>query len=32
VEGEDKGYYVHSFNKKDALHGDKVLADIKIFR
>jgi len=32
VEGEQKGYYVHWFNKKDALPGDKVLAELKTFR
>ncbi len=32
VEGEQKGYYVHWFNKKDALPGDKVLANVKSFR
>ena len=32
VEGETKGYYVHWFNKKDALPGDKVMADLKSFR
>ena len=32
VEGEQKGYYVHWFNKKDALPGDKVLAELKSFR
>ena len=32
VEGEDKGYYVFSFNKKDALAWDKVLAEVKSFR
>jgi len=32
VESENKGYYVHWFNKKDALPGDKVLAELKTFR
>ena len=32
VEGEQKGYYVHWFNKKDALPWDKVLAELKTFR
>jgi len=32
VEWEQKGYYVHWFNKKDALPGDKVIADLKTFR
>ncbi len=32
VEGEQKGYYVHWFNKKDALPGDKVMAYLKSFR
>ena len=32
VEGEQKGYYVHWFNKKDALPWDKVIADLKSFR
>ncbi|MDD3646742.1 MAG: RNB domain-containing ribonuclease [Candidatus Gracilibacteria bacterium] len=32
VEGEKKGYYVYEANKKDALPGDKVLAEIKMFK
>ncbi len=32
VEGEQKGYYVHLFNKKNALPWDKVLSEIKTFR
>jgi len=32
VEGKEKWYYVHSFNKKDALPWDKVKAYLKVFR
>ena len=32
VEWEQKWYYVHGFNKRDALPGDKVLAELKTFR
>ncbi len=32
VEWLDKWFYVFPFNKKDALDGDEVLADIKIFK
>ncbi len=32
VPWEAKGYYVHSFNKKDALPWDEVLAKIKTFK
>jgi len=32
VEWEQKGYYVHGFNKKDALPWDKVKAKLKSFR
>lgn len=32
IEGESKGYYVHFFNKKNALPWDKVEAELKTFR
>ncbi len=32
IENENKGYYVHPFNKKDVLPWDKVLAELKTFR
>ena len=32
IEGQEKWYYVHGFNKKDALPWDKVLAELKTFR
>jgi len=32
VEGQDKWYYVHFLNKKDALPWDEVLAKIKTFK
>ncbi len=32
VEEQEKWYYVHGFNKKDALPWDKVLAELKTFR
>ncbi len=32
VEGQEKWYYVHFFNRKDALPWDEVLAKIKVFK
>ena len=32
VEGKEKWYYVYSFNKKDALDWDTVLAQVRVFK